>query len=447
MNRSTLLAVGLPALLLAPAPALPFEPSDVEAAAAVARVVEPDVRWLADDAREGRYPGSAGWLATQDFLIDVLDPIADGLMAGLEGRAAFLQQFLNPDEFGDLTLANVVALIPGSDLASEYVVIGGHYDHLSPADCRELGGDDLCNGAADNASGSAVVLAIARAVAALPAAPRRSIVIALWDAEEAGLIGSQWFVDHPPIPLANVSAYVNLDLIGSNLAPSVRRTSFAVGAESGGALLEQMTADAIAAVDLGIRPLTQIFGQGRSDYVGFLSSSVPIVYFADSTNACYHSGADEVDVVDFGKLADQSEAAFRLVLALAESDPRPAFAPWEEFDTFEDLVVVSELLTGALADLEHFAEDERDALIVLEEQARTRVALGPEGYELTWAASTAIAAIDLVYYGLPCDPQLLPEPGTAGTAVATLALALLGWRQRRSIDTKIGRLRGERADP
>ncbi|MEB2346551.1 MAG: M20/M25/M40 family metallo-hydrolase [Deltaproteobacteria bacterium] len=418
MSRSLLLAAGLPALLLAPAPAAPFEPSEVEAAAAVARAVEPTVRWL----------------ATQDFLIDELDPIADGLMSGLEGRAAFLQQFTNPEEFGELVLANVVALIPGGDLAGEYVVVGGHYDHLSPADCRSLDGDDLCNGAADNASGTAAVLAIARAIAALPAPPRRSIVVALWDAEEAWLIGSKWFTDHPPIPLANVSAYVNLDLIGSNLAPSVRRTSFAVGAESGGALLEQMTADAIAAGDLGIRPLSQIFGQGRSDYAYFLSAHVPIVYFGDSTNACYHSGADEVDVVDFRKLADQAEVAFRLVLALAESEARPTFVPWAppylELDYYEDLVVVSELLTGALADLEHFAEEERDDLIALEELARERVALGPEAYELGWAAEIGSTAVDLAYRGLPCDPELLPEPGATAGAAALATIALLGRRRR-----------------
>jgi hypothetical protein len=436
--RPSLLAAALGTALLAflaPSPGAAFEPAEIDAAAAVARAVEPDVRWLADDAREGRYPGSAGWLATQQYLIDQLDPIADGLVPQVAGRAAFLQHFLNPAQFGDLMLANVVALIPGGDLADEYVVVGGHYDHLPPQRCRELDGDDLCNGAADNGAGTAAVLAIARAIASLPTPPRRSIVIALWDAEEYNLIGSNYFVfDDPLVPLADVSAYVNLDLIGANLAPSVRDTSFAVGAESGGALLRQMTTDAIAAGDRDIRLLSQVFGQGRSDYAWFLSAQVPIVYFGDSTNACYHSGGDEVDVVDFGKLSDQSEAAFRLVLALAESDERPSFVPWApphlQLDYYEDLVVLSDLLTDALGDLPHFYEEEGEDLVALEDLARARVALGPGAYQIGWAAEVGLEAIDLARFGLPCDAQLLPEPDF-GTGAAVVALAGLALRGRR----------------
>jgi len=428
VTRAAALAAAL--LLVAAQPSAAFDPADIEAAAAVARDVEADVRWLADDAREGRYPGSAGWLATQEHLIDQLEPIADGLVPALEGRAAYRQHFLNPAQWGELMLANVVAVIPGGDLADEYVLVGGHYDHLTAQRCREVEGDDLCNGATDNAAGTAATLAIARAIASLPATPRRSIAIALWDAEEYDLIGSQYFVDHPPIPLAGVAAYVNLDLIGANLAPSARHTSFAVGAESGGALLEQRTAEAIAATDLGIRPLSQVFGQGRSDYAWFLPVGVPIVFFGDSTNACYHSGADEVEIVDFEKLADQSEAAFRLVLSLAESDERPTFTPWAQLDYYQDLVVLSDLLTDALADLDHFAEDRRQELIDLEATARARVELGPGEYQLGWAASTGLSAIDLARFGLPCDAQLLPEPDAAPTAMAA-ALVLLGVARRR----------------
>jgi hypothetical protein len=432
VRRAALLAAAL--LVVAAASAAAFEPADVEAAAALAREVEADVLWLADDAREGRHPGSAGWLATQEYLIDQLEPIAEGLVPGLTGRAAFLQHFLDEAQFGDLMLANVVALIPGGDLADEYVVVGGHYDHLPAERCREIGGDDLCNGATDNAAGAAAVLAIARAIAALPAPPRRSIVIALWDAEEYDLIGSQHFVfTDPLVPLAEVSAYVNLDLVGANLAPSVRDTSFALGAESGGALLQQWTAEAIAEVELGIRPLSQVFGQGRSDYAWFLSAQVPIVYFGDSTNACYHSGADEVEIVDFGKLADQSEAAFRLALALAEAEQQPDFVPWTpphlQLDYYEDLVVLSELLTNALDDLEHFSESRAEELVELEAQARARVALGPDEYQLGWAAATGLAAIDIAQFGLPCDPLLLPEPVAAPLAAAA-ALGLL--RRKRS---------------
>lgn len=413
--------------------AAPVSAEPDPAAVAIARDVEADVRWLADDAREGRYPGSDGWLDTQEYLIDELEPIADGLVSGAPGRAAYRQQFLaTHPSFGEVVLSNIVAVIPGDDLADEWVVVGGHYDHLSPQRCREVDGDKLCNGANDNAAGTAAVLSIARAIAASPTPPRRSIAIALWDGEEYGLLGSEWFASEPLVPLAQISTYVNLDLLGATLAPSTRNVSFAVGPESGGALLEQMTGDAIAATDLDMRMLSQVFGQGRSDYVAFLAALVPIVFFGDSTNACYHSGKDDLAIVHFDKLADQSEIAFRLVHTLANADERPSSAPLTQIDDYEDLLALSEVLTGSLADIEHVSEAYRDDLIAIEATTRERVALGPEAYQQGWAATAGLAAIDVARFGFPCDATLLPEPGAAGGAAAATALAGLARARRRS---------------
>jgi hypothetical protein len=439
--RSRVLA-GLAAAGLALAvtsPAAAFEPEDVEAAVAIARDVRADVEWLADDARAGRYPGSQGWLDTQDYLIDQLEPIAQGLVDA-PGSAAFLQHFLGSHEAFDpdeLVLANVVAMIPGGDLADEYVIVGGHYDHLMPERCRERDGDDLCNGAMDNAAGTAAVLAIARAIAALPAPPRRSIVFALWDAEEYGLVGSQHFVvSDPLVPLEDVAAYVNLDLLGSNLAPSARHMSFAVGAETGGALLQQMARDAIAEVDLDVRLLSQIFGQERSDYVWFREpGSVPFIYFSDSTNACYHTGNDEIELVDFGKLADEAEVAFRVVLALAEADERPSFVPPPPLtDAYEDLVVMADVLASVLPDLDLLDEPYRQQLVNLEAQARQGVEAGPENYANLTAGVIALQAIQIAENGFACDPTLLPEPSAASFAALGALVALARARRRREPD-------------
>lgn len=427
-------------LLVALSPSA-LEPGDLEAAAAVARDVEGDVLWLADDAREGRYPGSAGWLATQEYLIDQLEPFAVGLVPGEEGRAAFRQVFLDAGRWGDLELANIVARIPGSDLADEYVIVGAHYDHLTPGRCQAFEGDDLCNGATDNAAGTAAALAVARAIAALPEPPRRSIVIALWDVEEYGLTGSRYFVDHPLVPLEDVAAYVNLDLIGANLAPSTRRFSFAIGPETGGPLLEQITAEAIAAVGLDVRPLSQTFGQERSDYIWFLNQFIPFVYFGDSTNACYHTGADEIDLVDFGKLADQAEIAFRVVRSLAWSDERPTFVGATALDGYEDLVALADVLTAALADTEHVFDEPggcplagpgscREDLVALEAAARESVEAGPEDYTNGAAIYYALGAIDVARYGFPCDATLLPEPASAAAAGAAAVLGLAARRRR-----------------
>ena len=314
----------------------------------------------------------------------------------------------------------------------EYVVVGAHYDHFPPDGCTVLGDDSICNGATDNAAGVAVVLEIGREIAALPAPPSRSVVLALWDGEELGLLGSKYFVANPLVPLANVVANVNFDIQGANLAPHARDTSFAVGAESGGDVLTGVVADAIDAVGLGTVPLTVPFGQGRSDYHPFWGHSVPIVFFSDATNACYHTTGDELAIVDFGKLTEQAEIGLRVVSSLAEAPERPTFVPLAALDTYADLVVLSSFLTAELADLDVLDPQAQSDLVYYENFARTRVANGAAAYQGGDALTVAQTAIDIATGGLPCDPALLPAPApAAGGAVAALAIAARAARTRR----------------
>jgi len=414
------LAMALLAMTLPAAPAVAFTPEEVAAAAAVARVVEADVQQLAADELEGRGSGTTGGALAQEILIDELEEIGPGLDGSGLGREAYRQRF-------DTVRSNLLAVIPGGEHADQYVIVGAHYDHLPPGSCRNLG-DPICNGATDNAAGVAAVLAIGRALLALPTPPARSVILALWDGEEDGLLGSGHFVDHPLVPLADVAAYVNFDIQGANLAPSVREMSFAIGAESGGALLTALTRDAIDAVGLDTRLLSVTFGQARSDYVAFYNQAVPIVFFSDATNACYHTTGDEVEVVDFGKLARQSEIGFRLVLALAEGE-RPVAAPIQALDTYEDLLAISDILTRSLADLDFVFPAYQGQLQSLEALARTRVEDGPEEFDPTEALEVALGAIEVTTNGFPCDPLLLPEPGAG--ALAALAGLLLASGARR----------------
>src|SRR4029079_14048777 len=94
--------------------------------------------------------------------------------------------------------------------------------------------DTICNGATDNAAGVAALLGVARAIKAQTPPPRRSIILAIWDREEDGLLGSQYYVQYPVVPLAKTTSYVNFDIQGSNLLPSLRNTTFAVASETGG---------------------------------------------------------------------------------------------------------------------------------------------------------------------------------------------------------------------
>jgi hypothetical protein len=112
-------------------------------------------------------------------------------------------------ELRDLTARNVVGVLRGRDLASEAVVFTAHHDHLGIG--PPIAGDAIYNGALDDASGVAGIIEVARAFAALPQRPRRSIVFLAVTGEEKGLLGSDYFAAHPTIPLSSIAADVNID--------------------------------------------------------------------------------------------------------------------------------------------------------------------------------------------------------------------------------------------
>jgi Zn-dependent M28 family amino/carboxypeptidase len=108
---------------------------------------------------------------------------------------------------------NVIAMIPGTQRPEETIIYTGHWDHLGVN--AELPGDNIYNGAVDNATGTAALLALAR-LHSQQAAPARSIVFLAVTAEESGLLGSQWYAEHPIFPLAKTVANINMDAMGTN---------------------------------------------------------------------------------------------------------------------------------------------------------------------------------------------------------------------------------------
>jgi hypothetical protein len=378
-NDATMLKrIDAPAPLGCPTPPEAFDPNDLAA--------------LADDALQGRNNNTAGSFAAQQLLIDTLRPFTHGLDGSQSGDAAYKQPFVQSGQTG----TNILAVIPGSTLPNEYVFVGAHYDHLGST-CRSVKpSDTVCNGATDNAAGVAAVLAIGRGIAALPIRPARSVVLAMWDAEEDGLVGSNYYVNHPLVPLANTVAYINFDIQGANLLPSLRRYTFAVGSETGtglGALVDQAT----TGIDLDYRRLSYIFGQGRSDYVNFVGKNVPTVFFSDSTGPCYHTNGDEVSVVDFPKLEKQTRAAYDLALTLANAVTPPSFvAPSSALATFADAQIINEALTAGLADLALFNAADQLQLTQIQSDVAAIVAAGPGSFDSTAVITLLTDTVTLV---------------------------------------------------
>ncbi|MCP5071406.1 MAG: M28 family peptidase [bacterium] len=410
-------ALSLALVLISP-PASAYTAEQIEHAARAATQVKAATRHLASDALMGREAGTEGSLAAQDSLIATLSESAQGLFGDEQGDDVFRQPFVYPS-----TGTNILGIIEGRELPDEYVLVGAHYDHLgatcsSPGVCQRI-----FNGATDNAAGAAIVLAIGRALRELPTPPRRSVILALWDGEEDGLAGAAAFVLKGTIPLGRIVAYVNFDIQGANLLPSLRNTSFAIGAETGGFRLRQMVQAAVDAQTLDVDPLTLVFGQDRSDHAIFYPQSVPIVFFSDSTGGCYHTASDDNSVVDFRKLAQQSQIGFRLTLDLAETRSPPSFEASSAV-VYQDAVVISEQLTAALADLTLFSTRDRSQLVALEEQFRLDVAAGPEAFTPAHQFATVSGASELVEIltHTQCDGYLpVPEPSREALVLAALA--------------------------
>ena len=403
-------------------PAWGYTQAEIDQAAIVAAQID-IVRSIAGSLFLGRNNNTPGSTAIQTVLIDELKLVSDGLNQTQTGDDAYRQSF-STTAIG----TNLLGVIPGTDLANEYVMVGAHYDHLG------FVGPAIFNGATDNAAGVAAVLAIGAAIQALPTPPRRSIILALWDAEEDGLVGSLAYTNAPLVPLASTVAYINFDIQGANLLPSLRNTSFAIAAESGGPSLEVFVQDAVAQESVDTRLLTESFGQNRSDYARFLDVGVPTVFFSDAPGPCYHTSGDDASVVDLGKLREQSQIAFRLTVELAETAAPPAFVA-TGLPIYADAVVLADVGNGAVADLDLFTPADQTLLLGYQATLNTIVDDGPSNFDSLDVTALAVATLGTLdaLSRVQCDgfvvatPHGVPAQGWIGQFAVVVLFAASGY--------------------
>jgi len=229
---------------------------------------------------------------------------------------------------------NVVAILEGSDptLKNEYVIFSAHMDHIGVAgprgsgSCQAEGADSICNGADDDGSGTAAVVEMAEAFSGLRPRPRRSIIFLNVSGEEKGLWGSQYFVDHPAVPITSIVADLNIDMIGRNW----KDTIVAIGKEHSdlGATLNRVAA---AHRELNMQPIDDKWpGEnfyGRSDHFNFAKKGVPILFFFSGTHIDYHKVGDSPDKIDAEKESRVAQLIFYLGLEVADSAERPKWNP------------------------------------------------------------------------------------------------------------------------
>lgn len=223
--------------------------------------------------------------------------------------------------------ANVAGvLVPEGATTDQAVVLGAHYDHLGMGGAGSLSGVEeprIHNGADDNASGCAAVLEAARSLAADRAGLRRKVYFVFFAGEESGLLGSQHFTSHSPVPLDQVVTMINLDMVGH-----LRNRGFDVmGADSAAGLRPVLEGLASG------RGLTARFGAGAvgpSDHTSFYTKGVPVTFLFTGAHEHYHRPSDDVDTLNYAGLADMAGVAADLTRALATIGGRPSYVRVEE---------------------------------------------------------------------------------------------------------------------
>ena len=262
------------------------------------------VETLASDSLQGRGAGEEGGRMAAEYIVSLLKEWGIGPLDS--------DGYLQPFVVKGCAMNNILAVIPGK--SREYVVVGAHYDHLGFG--VAVDGDSCYNGADDNASGVSAVLQIARAVKKMRKTPERGIILAFWDGEEKGLLGSRHFVENCAF-LPNISAYMNFDMIGRGPVDNPKHLTYFYTA-SHPAFGDWLKAD-MAVRGFSFLPDYRAWDNptGGSDNAWFAKNGIPIVWYHTEGHPDYHRPSDTADRIDYEKLVDITRAAFLCTWRLA----------------------------------------------------------------------------------------------------------------------------------
>jgi aminopeptidase YwaD len=337
VSTAALLLIGCHAAVVGPSAAVSPD------SAAIRR----DIDYLASEPLAGRLTGTPGndsaaaYLARRYRALG-LRPLSPG----------YLQKFVaHPPVRAGRTVAlatqNVFALLTGRDpaLRGEYVVIGAHFDHLGTSTENALdpeAGAIARPGADDNASGTAAVVELARLFAARPA--RRSIIFVNFSGEEEGLLGSEYFVEHSPVPIDSMAAMLNFDMVGRLRNDRVIVYGVATATEFP-ALLDR------ANIPPRLNIAAQGDGFGPSDQSSFYAKSIPVLYFFTDLHSDYHRASDTPEKINGAGEARVVALAERMVRDIADAPARPTYvrvaAPVQSTGAREG----SEVYLGSIPDM------------------------------------------------------------------------------------------------
>ena len=285
---------------------------------------EATINFLASDELQGREAGFHGSRVTSEYIVSLLQwmgvsPLADSYFQPFDAYRKERQKKgrleVHPDSIAKLkqevhqklTMRNVLGMIPGKN-TKEYVIVGAHFDHLGidPA----LDGDQIYNGADDNASGISAVLQIARAFLASGQQPERNVIFAFWDGEEKGLLGSKYFVQTCPF-LSQIKGYLNFDMIGRNNKPQQPKQVVYFYTAAHPVFGDWLKED-IRKYSLQLEPDYRAWENpiGGSDNGSFAKVGIPIIWYHTDGHPDYHQPSDHADQLNWDKIVEITKASF-----------------------------------------------------------------------------------------------------------------------------------------
>lgn len=285
---------------------------------------EATINFLASDELQGREAGFHGSRVTSEYIVSLLQwmgvsPLADSYFQLFDAYRKERQKKgrleVHPDSIAKLkqevhqklSMRNVLGMIPGKN-TKEYVIVGAHFDHLGidPA----LDGDQIYNGADDNASGVSAVLQIARAFLASGQQPERNVIFAFWDGEEKGLLGSKYFVQTCPF-LSQIKGYLNFDMIGRNNKPQQPKQVVYFYTAAHPVFGDWLKED-IRKYGLQLEPDYRAWENpiGGSDNGSFAKVGIPIIWYHTDGHPDYHQPSDHADRLNWDKIVEITKASF-----------------------------------------------------------------------------------------------------------------------------------------
>jgi len=241
--------------------------------------------------------------------------------------------------FETIPTQNVVAVWEGSDpvLKAEYVALGAHYDHVGSG-CPPAGTDTICNGADDDGSGTTALLAMAEALAKAPTRPKRSVLFVWHCGEEKGLWGSRYFTEYPTVPLNQIVAQINIDMIGRSKkeGDTNPRNSELTGPNAvyliGSTMMSTELGEVVNNVNKSYLNITfdtkyddpkdpnRFFY--RSDHYNYARKGIPIIFFFDGVHEDYHRAGDTADKIDYQKMEKITRTVYMTLWEIANRPTR-----------------------------------------------------------------------------------------------------------------------------